>query len=94
MSAQSLEEAAVRGPERPWQRIEQAENHFQALDWGSALFGLIPRRTRKQLRKTIRKVVKRHGPELIAAVASGVLTSLLSAATGAGKKRKKKKRKD
>jgi hypothetical protein len=91
MNQSSLDEPVERvlAPERPWQRSGGAGANALG-DWKGALLDLIPNRTRKALRKTIRKMVKRHGPELIAAVTTGIATSLLAA--GANRKKKKKKK--
>ena len=48
---------------------------------------LVPRKTRKAIHKSLRKIIKKHGPELAAAVAGGALgKSVSDALTGDGKK--------
>jgi hypothetical protein len=39
---------------------------------------LVPRKTRKAIRKSVRKIIKQHGPELAAAMAGGALGEKVS----------------
>ena len=47
---------------------------------------------RKQMRKKLKKVWREHGSELLATVATALLTEVVSAIGGGGKKKKKKKK--
>ena len=89
--------APARVLERPFGIPESKQSETIQGDWGRAMIELIPKQTRKAVRKTVRQVLRRHGPELIAAVATGVVTTLLSAMAmgeevGGKKKRKNKKK--
>ena len=51
---------------------------------------LVPWKTRKAIHKSLRKIIKKHGPELAAAVAAGSLGKTVSEVlTGDGKKSRK-----
>lgn len=55
--------------------------------------GLVKRKTRKAIKKQVGKVIKKQGPQIAAALAGSVLSSLatmLSADSETGKKAKKK----
>jgi hypothetical protein len=98
MSPQSLDgppQHARALERRPWDRAGDLNPEKSISDWAGGLIGMIPKQTRRALRKTIKRVIRRHGPELIAAAATGVITSLLSAMAvrEEGKKKKKKKKK-
>ena len=61
--------------------------------WYAELVRLIPKKTRKAVRRTVKKVILRHGPEIATAIVTGVVTTVLTAAAGDTKKKKKKKKK-
>lgn len=89
-------QAAERVLERPFGLPKIKQSATTPEDWGRSMIDLIPKQTRKALKKTVKRAFRRHGPELIAAVATGVVTTLLSAVAmsdedGKRKKRKKKK---
>ena len=60
--------------------------------WYAELVRLIPKQTRKAVRRTVKKAIRRHGPEIATAIVAGVVTSVLTAAGSKKKKKKKKKR--
>lgn len=66
---------------------------YSATGLWRSFMTLIPSKTRKQLRKNVRKIVRAHGPEFAAAIATGIATSLLSMSSAPGKKKKKKNKK-
>jgi hypothetical protein len=54
---------------------------------------LVPKKTRKAIHKSVRKILKKHGPELVAAVAAGALGDKVSDALASdGKKSHKQSR--
>ena len=54
---------------------------------------LVPKKTRKAIHKSVRKIIKKHGPELVAAVAAGALGDKVSDALASdGKKSHKQSR--
>ncbi len=80
----------------PWapqhRRGSFSGSEFAPMAWWRSAMSLIPKRTRKALRKTVRRTIRRHGPEFAAAIATGVVSSLLAATNIQGKKKKKKKK--
>lgn len=68
------------------------QTRFTPVSWWRSAMSLIPKRTRKALRKSVRRTIRRHGPEFAAAIATGVVASLLAATGTQGKKKKKKKK--
>jgi hypothetical protein len=51
---------------------------------------LVPKKTRKAIHKSVRKILKRHGPELVAAVAAGALGDKISDTFDADGKKSRK----
>jgi hypothetical protein len=49
---------------------------------------LVSRKTRKVLEKAVRKAVKKHGPTLVAALATGLASSIAALATAEGTRRR------
>ena len=57
---------------------------------------ILKRKTKKAITKQVRKMVKKHGPEVAMGVISSLVTGVIAAATevsnGSGKSKKKKKK--
>ena len=60
--------------------------------WYAELVRLIPKKTRKAVRRTVKKAILRHGPEIATAIVTGVVTTVLTATADTKKKKKKKKK--
>ena len=58
------------------------------------------RKTKKAISRSVQKLVKKHGPEIAAGLATAAVTAIINSAVGtdgdgnAGGKKKKKKKKD
>ena len=81
----------VRQPNGAGHKDEESSSSPLA-GWYAELVRLIPKKTRRAVRKTVKKAIIRHGPEIATAIVTGVVTSVLTA-TAPGKKKKKKKKK-
>ena len=86
--------AAARPPHNgARERHDEEQVPFTLVGFYKELVSLIPKETRRAVRKTLRKAITRHGPEIATAIITGVVTSVLTAASTAKAKKKKKKKK-
>ena len=53
---------------------------------------VIKRKTKKAITKQVRKMVKKHGPEIALGLAASAVTGIVSAAAAVGDKKKGKKK--